>query len=150
MTTVETTQALWQTIPGAEPFFEIYGYWPNLHDAAVRKLKIGFAARELILVVDYSDHGKGQDDQPEICTRITLRWFGITESTLRMEEEFLYGINLARAGELIETRIDDYAYGLGGSILSAGIEVLRIELLPEPSEHEDYAIQITMREVCEQ
>jgi hypothetical protein len=52
MTTTETTDALWQTVPGAGPLFEIYGYWPSLHDTAVRALKVGFAERELTLVLD--------------------------------------------------------------------------------------------------
>jgi hypothetical protein len=145
MTTMETTQALWQTLPGTEPLFEIYGYWPTLHDATVRKMHVGFAAKELTLVVDYSDHRAGQDNQPEICTRITLRWFGITESTIRLANADLYGINLARIGDLIETRFDDYSFGMDGSIVSAGIEVLQIEPAPEPTEYDDYAIQLSMK-----
>ncbi len=136
MSTIETTESIWQTIPGAEPLFEIYGYWPTLHDASVRKMQFGFAARELTLVMDYSDHGADQEEQPEICTRITMRWFGITESTIRLEDADLYGINLAQMGDLIETRFDDYWFGMGGSILSAGIEVLQIEPAPELTEHD--------------
>ena len=84
MTSLEETRAVWETIPGAAPLFDIYGYWPTLHDAVVRKLRVGFAERELTLVVDYSDLVPGRESEPNTRTRVTMRWFGTTESMLRL------------------------------------------------------------------
>ena len=56
----------------------------TLHDAVVRKLRVGFAERELTLVVDYSDLVPGRESEPNTRTRVTMRWFGITESMLRL------------------------------------------------------------------
>jgi hypothetical protein len=139
---METTQAIWQTIPGAEPLFEIYGYWPTLHDAVVRELRVGFAERELTLVVDYTDLVQGRENEPTLCARLTLRWFGITESTLRLHSGDLYGIDFVRENDLLETRFTDYDYGLDGTVLSGGVAVTHIELSPVRPEEERLALTL--------
>ena len=128
MTSREETQAIWETIPGAKSLFEIYGYWPTLHDAVVRELKVGFAERELTLVVDCSDLVLGRGNEPNTRTRITMRWFGITESTLRLYNCDLYGMEFTRANGFLETHFEDYCYGLDGTITSEGLEVTHIKL----------------------
>ena len=130
MSTIETTESIWQTIPGAEPLFEIYGYWPTLHDAVVRELKVGFAKRELTLVMDYSDLVLGHEDEPNTRTRIKMRWFGITESTLRLHNGDLYGIDFTHTNGFLKTQFEDYCYGLDGAITAEGVEVTHIELSP--------------------
>jgi hypothetical protein len=142
MTSLEETQVIWETIPGAAPLFEIYGYWPTLHDAVVRELKIGFAERELTLVVDYSDLVLGREDEPDIRTRITMRWFGITESTLRLHNSDLYGMEFTRANGFLETQFEDYCYGLDGTITSKGLEVTHIGL--SPACPDDERIELTL------
>ncbi|WP_309714609.1 hypothetical protein [Armatimonas sp.] len=142
MTTIEITQAHWQTIPGAKPLFEIYGYWPTLHDAIVRELKVGFTGRELTLVMDYSDLVLGRENEPNICTRITMRWFGITESTLRLHNGDLYGIGFTHANGFLETHFKDYCYGLDGAITAEGVEVIHIDL--SPVRPDDQLIEITL------
>ncbi len=130
MTSLEETRAIWETIPGAAPLFELYGYWPTLHDAVVRGLKVGFAERELTLVMDYSDLVLGRENEPSTRTRITMRWFGITESTLRLHNGDLYGIGFTRANGFLETHFEDYCYGLDGAITAEGVEVTHIGLSP--------------------
>jgi hypothetical protein len=142
MTPLEETRAIWEITPGAAPLFEIYGYWPTLHDAVVRELKIGFAERELTLVVDYSDLVLGREDESDTHTRITMRWFGITESTLRLHNSDLYGIGFTRANGFLETQFEDYCYGLDGTITAEGIEVIHIEL--SPVHPDDKRIELTL------
>lgn len=142
MTTIETTQALWQTIPGAKPLFEIYGYWPTLHDAVVRELKVGFEERELTLVIDYSDLVLGCENDPNTRTRITMRWFGITESTLRLHNGDLYGIEFSHSNGFLETHFEDYCYGFDGAITAEGVEVTHIGL--SPARPDDQLIEITL------
>lgn len=143
MTSLEETRAVWETILGAAPLFDIYGYWPTLHDAVVRELRVGFAEHELTLVVDYSDLVLGRESESNTRTRITMRWFGITESTLRLHNGDLYGIGFARVKGLLETRFDDYCYGLDGAIFSEGVEVMCTEHVPKLPN--DAFIELTLR-----
>ena len=142
MTSLEETRAIWGTISGAEPLFETYGYWPTLHDAVVRELKVGFAERTLTLVVDYSDLTLGRENEPNTRTRITMCWFGITESTLRVHNGDLYGIAFTRANGFLETNFEDYNYGLDGAITAEGVEVTHIEL--SPTHPDDERIELTL------
>ena len=139
MPTHEETEALWEAIVGAAPLRERYGYWPSLHDAVVRGMNFKFADRELSIVLDYSNseldiNGEEVNKDEEVKTRLTLRWHGITESKLRLYANDLYGMKFAQKNGLIETRFDDYVWGLDGFILSAGVEVTNIAPAPDMSE----------------
>jgi len=140
------TQSVWQSMPGAQPLHDIYGYWPTLHDASIRSMNFGFSGRELEMVFDYSDLVGGDQGEHSISTRITMRWHGVTESKLRVYSDDLYGVEFTRVNGLIETRFEEYAWGTDGFILSTGIEVIGVAPAPDMSAfHENDAAHHEIR-----
>ncbi len=43
----DSTKEVWESMGGAAPLHEIYGYWPTLHDAVVRSFGINYEAKAL-------------------------------------------------------------------------------------------------------
>lgn len=127
------TEAVWQSTPGAQPLYKIYGYWPTLHDAVIRAINVDFANQGLQIVVDYKGLTKNVDQEERIGQRITLRWQGVTEAKLRLYDWNLYGIKFTQRNEMVETRFEDYTWGMDGYILSASVEVAHIEPAPDMS-----------------
>lgn len=124
----------WSEVPGAAHLKEIYGYWPTFHDASVREINADFEQRAMVIVVDYTDEvDSGATEVHSVSSQITLRWFGISSSTLRITENLIYGIKLFESGRLIRTHFEDYEWGLDGEILSDGVELIGIEPVPEVS-----------------
>lgn len=133
------SERIWEAIAGARRLYEIYGYWPSLHDAVVRGVGISYAGREIAMTVDYSDL-RGESVEEEIDTRITLRWTGVDRAELRLSENSLYGMEFERDGEHILTRFDDYVYGMDGFIRSETVEVTHVEpapVLPEDADEQE-------------
>ena len=46
---------IWQSIKGSEKLYEIYGYYPTLHDANITNFDIRFESKEIILTFEYAD-----------------------------------------------------------------------------------------------
>jgi len=139
------TEAVWQQMPGAQPLYDRYGYWPTLHDAIIREMIVSFSGRELVLVLDYNNMTLGDDPAESLRTRIHMRWAGISESRLRIEDHDLYGVAFRRMKDLIETRFTDYAWGTDGFIRSSSIEV--IEIVLDPNENSEPPAHSTNRAI---
>jgi hypothetical protein len=130
---IGTTEQVWASMPGAAQLYEIYGYWPTLHDASVRAMNVRWAGQELEMIVDYNDLVNRQGQEVSVGTRITLVWIGVSEVKLRLYDEDLYGIAFTTTDMGVETRFDDYTWGLDGYIRSTGIQVTRVEPAPDLS-----------------
>lgn len=130
------TEVVWQSMPGAQPLFGTYGYWPTLHDAVVRAFEIVFADRSVEIVLDYADLVGDAGSEADVGTRMTLRWSNVIEASLRLYAGNLYGVAFARTPGGIETRFTDYTWGMDGRILSAAIEVVNVA--PSPGRSEKY------------
>ena len=133
MTNWADTEAIWKSMSGSAPLYEIYGHWSTMHDAVIRNMNFDFADRALEVVFDYDDAVAGKDEKKDVKTRITLLWRGITESKLRLYDGDLYGMNLAWVNGFIETRFEEYAWGLDGFICSASLELRHFEPSPDMS-----------------
>ena len=127
------TEAIWQTIPGAQPLVRIYGYWPTMHDAIIREINVGFAEKTLKIVLDYTDLITDTKNS-EVTTRITMLWRGVMDSKLRYSDPMLYGVGFSSKNGIIETLFDDYEWGTDGCIRSERVEVLHFERLSDASE----------------
>jgi len=123
------TEQIWELITGANPLREIYGYWPTMHDAVVRTISICYEARDIEIIFDYTDQFR--DDEFEIATRIAMKWSGVRDCRLQIEEANVYGIQFSSQGDFLLTHFDRYAWGFDGEICSASIEVSGIQRLPD-------------------
>jgi hypothetical protein len=130
------TEAIWQSIPGAQPLHELYGYWPTLHDAWIRAMRVGCEGRELTMVLDYPDTPNDNDNNLYTC--FTMRWHGVVNSSLRIEQSYLYGVEFSQTDAGILTTFVPTNFGTCGTILAAGIEVS--EIGPTPDTETDVAI----------
>jgi hypothetical protein len=127
----EMSDLVWESLPGASQLKEIYGYWPTLHDAIVRDWDVRFQESSLALTIIYSD-GVGDDDSSNSATtQFTLAWRGVQEAKFRYYAHDLYGLLFARMDDWIETRFDDYVWGMDGYIRSSIVEVLDIQDAPD-------------------
>jgi hypothetical protein len=111
----------WTTVPGAEALQEIYGYWPNLHDAVLRELRLSFTDSSATALLDYER------------VRLTLRWDGVSAARLRLADGGIYGVALTRREDGIETCFEDYEWGLQGTIRAAALRVENVVDAPEKS-----------------
>jgi hypothetical protein len=51
----DESNQIWETISGAKPLYEIYGYWPTLHDAILTNIDVQFENKIVTLTFDYND-----------------------------------------------------------------------------------------------
>ena len=135
------TDTIWQSIPGAQPLHEIHGYWPTLHDALIRAIRVGYENRELILVLD-SIEWEDESGKDDIHTRFTMRWHGVIESKLRIYNNHFYGVDFAYTADGIETQFTNCNFGCSGTILAAGIEVLDIGPVPKVDDNDSIYFEI--------
>ncbi len=71
-------QEVWQQVKGSERLFEIYTYYPTLHDAKIKSSAVNFEKREFYLTVDYCDFIKAPGD--EVFSRFTLCWRNVRKA----------------------------------------------------------------------
>src|SRR5262245_3927645 len=146
----DESNQVWNTISGAAPLYEIYAYWPTLHDAILTDIDIRFESKDVILTFDYNDLISSEDTEREdtATTRITLCWHGVRKADLHLCDKHVYGLSFRRIGDSIETQFDECSVGFYGSIISESIEVLAIEREGDGREfyHSDHEIRLAMGE----
>ncbi len=145
------TNDIWQQISGAKQLREIYGYFPTLHDAVVKNIDIRFDSRDVILAVEYNDLVEKSPETIErkdiATTRFHICWREVQKAKLDLYAEDLYGVEFSQAGDFIETRFEDSAFGFDGFIVSRSIEILELEQIFEPDEQKadsSRSIQLTI------
>ena len=136
------TDAIWHSIPGAQPLHEIHGYWPTLHDARIRTMRVGYESRELTIVLDSVEWFDGKTETDDIHTRFTMRWHGVVNSSLRVEQSYLYGVEFSQTEAGILTTFVPTNFGTSGTILAAGIEVSEIGPTPDTETDDAFLFEI--------
>ena len=126
----EERDRIWQSIKGSEKLFEIYGFYPSLHDASITNFEVRFESKEIILTFEYADGVEEvvkthELDEYDGCTQITLSWHGVTESKLRLYSNDIYRFDWELKDQLIETRFS-HTYGVDGYILAQRIELISV------------------------
>ena|SRR5215204_5617953 len=126
-------QEIWKQVKGSEKLFEIYTYYPTLHDAIIRKVEVNFERREFYLKVDYCDFIKEPGD--EVATRFTLCWRNVQKADFEWYGKDLMGMKFSEVGNFIKTKFTDYGFGFDGEIISGEIEITNIEIESEKDEN---------------
>ena len=132
MTNYERRALIWQRIEGSERLYEIYKFYPTLHDALITKVDCSFEEREVNATFYYSDM-IGEDIDSGASTLITLCWQDVIEANFSFNENDLDHLELEFADEKFETVLSG-AY-FEGRIISGNIKVS--EVIPEPNVSED-------------
>ena len=135
-------QKIWKEIKGAEKLFEIYEYFPTLHDARIKKIEVNLERREFYLTVEYSDM-IGESDK-SIETRFTIFWRNVQKANFNWYAEDLDGMEFSRAGDFIKTTFEDAPYDFEGEMLSGEIEIINIEIEPEKDENNRGTIKFSI------
>lgn len=130
---------IWKTIKGAENLFEIYKYFPTLHDAKIRKINLFLEKREFYLTLDYSD--LINDSQKSLRTRFTICWKNLQKADFNWYAEYLYGMKFSSEGDFTKTKFTDYSFGFDGEIIASEVEILNIEIEPKESKDLEKAIK---------
>lgn len=133
---------IWKAVKGSEKLFEIYTYFPTLHDAVIRKIESNFEKRELYFTVDYCDFIEAPGD--EVATRFTICWRDVQNANFNWYAEDLYGMKLAAAGAFIKTSFEKYPFGFDGEIISGEIEITEIEIEPEKEDNDRGIIRFSI------
>lgn len=126
-------QEIWKTVKGAEKLFEIYGYYPTLHDAVIENIIINFEKKEFRLTVWYSD--LTEPDDKSGSTRFTIGWRNVQKADFDWYDKDLLGMKFSKSGEFIKTKFRDYGFGFDGELISGEIEIVDIEIEPEKDEN---------------
>ncbi len=123
----EGRDQVWQSIKGAEKLYEIYGYYPTLHDANITNFDVRFESKEIILTFEYADEveEKQEPDEYDGHTKIILCWHEVVESKLRLYANEIYHYEFQQKGQLIETRFS-HTYGIDGYILAQRIDLISV------------------------
>jgi len=77
------SDAVWRESADTEVLRALFGYLPTLHDARVRDVALGMAARTVTLVVDYTDLPEG--GERSIDVRLSLQFADVTVLELPLE-----------------------------------------------------------------
>lgn len=138
MSDTNQTKDIWQKIPGANQLWEIYGYFPTLHDAVVQNIDIRFESREVVLTFQYNDLVEKSADAIErqytATTRFQICWREVERVKLDLYGEDIIGVSFRRNADFIETCFEDFAFGFDGFIVARSIEVFGIEQISETEE----------------
>lgn len=105
-------------------------------------MRVGHETRELTIVLD-SIEWEDESGEDDIHTRFTMRWRGVVNSSLRIEQSYLYGVEFSQTDAGILTTFVPTNFGTCGTILSAGIEIS--EIGPTPDTETDVAILFELR-----
>jgi hypothetical protein len=126
----EETRLIWNAIQGSQRLFDLYGYYPTLHDAYVTEIDVNFEQRELSMTFEYSDlvgdKPKYGVDGKSLATKIIMCWNVVSEAKLSMDDNYIYHIGFHQVGDNIRTEFEQ-AFGIGGHILAESINVVSAE-----------------------
>ena len=130
---------IWQSIKGSEKLYEIYGYYPTLHDANITNFDIRFESKEIILAFEYADgvEKKQEPDEYDGYTQIILCWCDVIEAKLRLYANEIYQYEFHRRDHLIDTRFS-HSYGVDGYILAQGIDLISVAPSLRDTMKDDY------------
>jgi hypothetical protein len=130
---------IWKGVKGADKLFEIYQYFPTLHDAKIRSFEINLEGREFYLTVDYCDFIKEPGD--EVATRFMIRWGNVQMANFDWRGEDLYGMKFSKAGDFIKMKFE---FGFNGDLISREIEITNVEIEPENDENSRGVIKFSI------
>ena len=135
-------QEIWKQIEGAEKLFEIYTYYPTLHDAKIENIEINYERREFYLTVNYSD---SSEDDKSFRTRFTICWRNVQKAEFNWYGEDLYNMKFSKDGEFIKTNFMVYSSGFYGELISGKIKITNIEIEPEKDENNRGILKFSIR-----
>jgi hypothetical protein len=133
------TEAVWETIPGARPLFDIYGYWPSMHDAVVESVRWDAEEDALSIAFLYPGIAPSEGDWAgNLFSRFSMRWTGLWDWSLQMDENWIDGLAFTRVNERIVTELEGYQGITAGRIDASAVEVLDVRegAPPETSERD--------------
>jgi len=133
------TQLVWQKIKGSEKLYEVYKYYPTLHDACAIEVNCSFEKREVCITFYYSDM-VGKDINKIVSTLITICWQNIIKADFSIDGNDIYRLDLKFDNGLFETMLGHYFNGL---ILCKEVEVSEVIIEPDISNWEERAIYTT-------
>ena len=136
------TRTIWETIEGSRPLYDLYGYYPTLHDASVINFDVRFESKQISLTFEYSDlieiESEGENGNGNLETKIAMVWNDVSESNLRLYGNDIYDMCFHRLNGKIKT-IFNQSFGIVGSIISSDIAVISVERSERQSQPEDNA-----------
>jgi len=136
MTEQEETKSIWKTIKGSQELFELYGYYPTLHDANVTNFDVNFEEKKINLTFEYSDlvgdESEISPDDKSLATKIVMCWKRVSEAKLQKYNNDIYHLSFQKTDGRIKTELSQ-SFGIGGYIISENIEVISVE---ESNRHE--------------
>lgn len=139
MAEYEERALVWQKISGSEKLYEIYGYYPTLHDAHVLAIDCNFEKKEICITFYYSDLVGKADTS--VLTLITLCWGNIVEADFIPDGNNIYHVGLKFVDNLFETKFAD-AY-FDGKILCEYIKVAEIVIESDRTKWTTRAVNTT-------
>jgi hypothetical protein len=126
----EETRSIWKTIKGSKELFDLYGYYPTLHDACLTNIDLNFERKEVVLTFEYADL---VGDKPiisavdnSLATKIMIRWSLVSEAQLLLDGTDVYDMGFQKLGNKIKTEFSQ-GFGIGGHIIAKSIELVSVE-----------------------
>ena len=115
---------------GGTPFFDLYGYWPTLHDAVLDTAVYDVAARAIRLTLHYLDRPLNAD--ADLWVRMELVFSGVVRARFALEGNRLIDAPLSEKDGLVRIEFVD-GYGTG-HIEARGLEAYLVKVDQRPDD----------------
>jgi hypothetical protein len=125
----EETRSIWKTIKGSEELFDLYGYYPTLHDASVTNFHANFERKEIVLTFEYSDLVENKAEihiDKSLATQIMLCWERVSIAQLLVDGNHISHLSFQKIDDKIETKFSQ-SFGIGGQIIAESIKLISVE-----------------------
>ncbi len=141
---MEEHDAVWAETTDGGLLKQLFGYYPTMHDARVRRVDIDRKADTVEMSLHYFDEVESSPSSGDLHVLIALIWTGVRTLELTLIDNDLMSMNMVRKGDLIRTEFL-FSSGTEGAIESERFEARLEKLDPLLDKEETYRVTLGYR-----
>lgn len=138
---MDDLEAVWAETTGGGLLKDLFGYYPTMHDARIRRIVFDRQENSVEMLMHYYDATEVNPAAGDLHVLVVLTWLGVRAFEMTIDDNDLMRMEIARKDDLI--RMDfTFCCGTSGHIESERFEA-RLEKL-DPLLDKDEAYNVTL------